>query len=625
MAITKRLAAGVVTAKSDPITGGIVSLLNNNDRLGLPGAIPNGMDWMSDTLHGFDIYSKGLVKTPTLFFDPTATSSAGRGTYRNPYTTQAELMAAIKGDMAGHVVGFKRGTTLRVTGTNGLQLTLHGSADAPVVLCPYGDAEALPIISGGAVITSWTLVDAGANIWSYVIGATEHDVWQDDVRLWKKTWSTSAVNTLTEEGDSTYNSSTLYIRPYNGENPNFGQIEVSVVDNTVRLLYSDVATTGNIWLTGLSVTKARNSNLSIVRSGITTISDCDNIIVAGVKCSGAGVDNTQGLGRDAILFWGPSDAIRATGVQIVGNYCVDALNNPIEVSNTDGAIIELNNGYNYSGNGIELWASNQNSLTRYNKMELGTSKEPGGTRTRIQSGLGGGGYWLNNLVGDTETADTSNSKNSGNVCAFNLFKNTRIRAIYLSGGGGTGNKVHHNTCVFDDTVTGYGTTASASGWFMKDPGFAVPNGWVDISNNLFFWKDTATRYPNLVRSNVPLGANAAVPTGNNNIYMHSNAAPNGNFYFKSSFSGADSTASFTTYKTTLSAYSLDQNSLCTSAQGGGTLTISNLNFDTDTDAPGAGSAALAAGLTTLTGIGTRYHDGVPYVAATCSIGAFLGG
>lgn len=625
MALTKRLAAGVVTAKFDPITGGIVSLLNNNDRLALPGAIPGGLDWLSDTLHGFDIYSKGLVKTPTLFFDPTATSSAGRGTYRNPYTTQAELMAAIKGDMAGHVVGFKRGTTLRVTGTNGLQLTFHGAADDPVILCPYGEAEALPIITGGAVVTSWTLVDAGANIWSYPIGATEHDVWQDDVRLWKKTWNTSAVNTLTQEGDSTFNSGTLYIRPYNGENPTLGQMEVSVVDYTLRAQYSDVAATGNIWLTGLDVRKSRNSNLCVVKAGIASIATCDNIIIAGMRVSGAGVDNTAGLGRDNILLWGPSNGIRMTGVQVVGNYCEDGLNNPIEFSNTDGAVIEHNKGYNYSGNGIEVWASNQNAMIRYNWMDLGTAREPSGTRVRIQSGLGGGGCWLHNLEGDGETPDTTNSKNSGNTIAFNLFSRIRVRAIYLTGGGGTGNKIYHNTGFFDDAVTAYGLTSSASGWFVGAPGFSVPNGWVDISNNLFFWKDTGTRYPSVVRSNTPLGVNAAVPTGNNNIYMHSNAANNGSFFFKSSFSGADTTANFTTYKTTLSSYSLDQNSLCTSVFTGGTLTLGALNFDADTYAPGAGSAALAAGLTTLTDIGNRYQDGVPYDASTPTIGALRGG
>lgn len=576
--------------------------------------IPPGLDWLTDTLNGIDIYGKGFVKTPTLFFDPSATGSLNRGTLKHPYNTQAEVGAAVSGNMAGHVLGFKRGTRLR----GGLALNVCGSAGNPFFIVPYGDAEALPIISGGIIISSWILVDAGNNVWSYALGATEHDCWQDDIRLWKKAWNTNAVTTLTQEGDSTYNSSTLYIRPYNSETPNLGQMQVSTVDRAIDIRYSDVSATGYITICGMNAQYARDSALYINKpTGATAITSCADIEIVGCQTSAAGVDNAADVGRDGVLVWGPSDAVRLTGLRVLGNYSTDVLNNPIEFSNTTGAIFERNIAYNYGGNGIEMWASNSDALVRHNWYDFGSNRELRGTRTRIQSGLGGSGFWLNNLDSATMLADNTATKNTGNVVIFNLFTRFRQRGARLNQCG-AGCKVQHNTFYALPEDTDFGATGNAQGVVVLTAAFAVSNGWVDISNNLFVWDSQGvTHGNNLVRLEKTLAANAGVPAGNNNVYVHLNNVATGNFYWN-----GVTNANFTSYKAGLAAYSFDQNSLASTIYGGGTLTAALLGFDADTYRP---LAANIPGLTSLIGIGNVYHDGQPYVAASATIGALKGG
>ena len=112
-----------------------------------------------------------------------------------------------------------------------------------------------------------------------------------------------------------------------------------------------------------------------------------------------------------------------------------------------------------------------------------------------------------------------------------------------------------------------------------------------------------------------LRASASIPSGNNNVYFVDWGAGNGNWYYNGS-----STGNFTTYKTALSAYSLDQNSLAGADNTGGTLTASSLGFDSTTYRP---IASAVSGLTSLSP-GSRYYDGQPYTATGCTIGAFKG-
>jgi hypothetical protein len=141
-------------------------------------------------------------------------------------------------------------------------------------------------------------------------------------------------------------------------------------------------------------------------------------------------------------------------------------------------------------------------------------------------------------------------------------------------------------------------------------------GFATISNNLFYWTVSAVaRFPSVNRLGT-LGAAASIPSGDKNIYFSQAGTGNGNFFYNGAGTG-----SFTTYKTALSAYSLDQNSLCTNQFTGGTLTDAALGFSETTFRP---IAAAAPGATTLTGIGNVYQDGRPYVAASATIGARLG-
>ena len=575
----------------------------------LPMGVPSGLDWLTDTLHGLDIYGAGFVKRPTLFFDPSATTSLGLGTFKNPYTTQAELMAAVTGNMAGHTIGIKRGTTLRATGTNGLELTLYGTSAKPVTLCPYGDAEALPIITGGAVINDWTLVDSATNIWSYAIGATEHDVWQDGVRLWKKTYSVSAVATLTAEGTATYNSNTLYVRPYNGESPALGQMEVSVVDYALKITPSNVVSTGHVQVCGLDVRKARNKVLAVYNATISSMTTMANLSLVGCRVSGGGVDNSVTLGRDGILVYGASDSVRATDVYLAGNYIEDCLNNAIEISATSGAIIELNRGYNVGGNSIvELWASNDTCLIRYNWGDFASTKD------RLQTGPSACGIWFANNYessGTWNNNDATNAKNANNTAFMNLITNCYSRGFRAS--GGTGHKFQHNTIFSDPDITHPGNTSAPAGWLTEG---TASTGFCNISNNLFYWKPGTqeNRYPSVARMGT-LGASASIPSGNNNVYFVDWGAGNGNWYYNGSSNG-----NFTTYKTALSAYSLDQNSLAGADNTGGTLTASSLGFDSTTYRP---IASAVSGLTSLSP-GSRYYDGQPYTATGCTIGAFKG-
>ncbi len=620
---------GVPYVVTDAVTGDKTRLSTPSNA---PYGVPPSLNWLGDTLHGLDIYSKGFVKAPTLFFDPSASTSLGRGTIRNPYATIAQLQNAINGNMAGHVLGFKRGTTIRAAaGTIGLNLNVYGTAAKPFYMVPYGDADALPIITGGNIITSWTLVDAGLNIWSYAMGATQNDVWQSNVRLIKKTWSVSAAATLTTEGTSTYNSNTLYIRPFGGANPADGTFEVCVVDLAMTINYTNVAATGNIIIAGLDVRKGRNSAFQITRPATYgTISSCGNISVVGCRASGGGVDtNASGLGRDALIIYGVTDAIRATDVYIAGNYFSDSMNNSVELAGVSGAIIEHNQSYQCHGHLIgELWSSYDACIMRYN---IGTDGSNYG-RVCQQYSPGGVYFAKNYWDGATwDTADATNAKNTTSIAHHNLIVRPLIRGFLAT--GGTGHKFQHNTVIFDgDYHYGAGVgSAEGTGWVTSG---TAATGFVDISNNLFYWADSASaRYPSKISIGAAgalgVGANFSVPLGDKNIYFTASlTANNANYYIENAFAaGADTTASFTTYKSTIAAgadvaaRALDQNSFSGHFGGSANLTASQLLMDETTWRP---AAAAIAGLTNLTGIGTRYQDGQPYVAASCTIGALLG-
>lgn len=584
---------------------------------------PNGLDWLSDTLNGVDIYSC-FAKTPTIFFDPQSTATKSQGTYKYPYKTQAELQVVIAGHMAGQVLGFKRGSVLRVTGAFGLSISVYGTTAKPFVICPYDDANALPIITAGANVT-WILFDAGNNIWSYT--AAEVDVWRSNARQKKKAFSTSVIETLDSSSNNrtTYTGGKIYLRLPAGETPNDGTVEVSASSYAFDLNYSNVPATGNIIVCGLDVQKGSNNTFSITpESPGNLINTIDNIQVIGCRASSSGIDNNAILGRDAMCIYGLNNDKRITNLYVAGCYCTDSLNHALELGGTSGAIVEKNMSYDCGGNSIiELWTSCDNAIIRYNWGDYS------GTTGNIAIQAGGGIFFANReLNGDTD--DTTNTKNFNNTAYFNLITRPRIKGFMAN--GGIGHKFYQNTVYFDSDSTG----SSGTGWLTTG---TAATGFCNISNNLFYWNPgiKANWYPNMVLMQAP-GANASIPSGDYNVYFTwwGTAKSLWNAKGGTPFAGSNTTSSLIIYKTAMAAYSLDQNSLASIKNAGGTLTLSSIGLVVPTILPAVGvyhyapdnafvpMASAVPGIRTLTGIGKKYFDDKPYAATSATIGAFLG-
>lgn len=579
------------------------------------------LSWLNDTISGVDIYSE-LYRPPTIFFDPGSTATKSLGTYKYPYKTQAEIQGIVAGNMSGQVLGFKRGSQLRVTGGLGLTLNVYGSAAKPFVICPYGDALPLPIITAGAVVT-WVLHDAINNIWSYTVGVTEVDIWRSHVRQKKVAFTNNVAETLITAGISTYTANTLYLRLPPGENANDGNTEISVSAYGFDLNYSNVPASGNILVYGLDVRKGYNSSFSISPQATGSITTIDNIRVIGCTTSGSGVDNnTSAGGRDGLVIYGASNAKRITNLQVIGHYSTDCLNHAVEFAGTDGAILEYCKSYNCGGNSItELWSSNSNAIIRYNWGDF--SGLAGGRYTQA----GGGIFFANNEI-DSDTLDTSHSKNVNNKAYFNLITRPTLKGLMAI--GGSGHKFYHNTVYVDPDATTPGGAGGANGWVTAGN---AANGFCEISNNLFYWKKgvQANRYPNMVRMS-DLAANSSIPSGDRNVYFTDWGMSKTPFYY-----GTTAQLSFTNYKSAILAVSaMDQNSFCTTKNLGGTLTAASLGFVDATGLPSKGVydflpvnaftpiASAVPGLTSLTGIGLKYFDGTPYSAGSATIGAFKG-
>lgn len=581
----------------DPITGGITN------QFPVPGSVPQGVTWSPDTISGIDIYAQGFVQRPTIFFDPTATNSLGKGTFLQPYTTQAQLQYACSGNMAGQVLGVKRGTRLGTTG-NGLTLTAYGSSGAPFYIVPYGDATPLPIITGGLVVTSWALVSG--NIWQYT-QATETDAWQNNVRLQKKAWSVSAANTLTTDGTATWNGGVLYIRPYAGENPNLGQMEVSQSAFALSILYSDVAATGNIIVAGMDVRKGYNSSMQIKASGVTTITSCGNIIVAGNRFSNGGTDSSNASGNDAMVVYGPSTTVRASGVQVIGNYVTDAINNAYEYSFVTGLIHDSNvdmstTGYGATittgGNHVELWASCDTTTIRRSYGENHT------TSGKVNTAPHAGGVWA--TIYTNSAADPDHTKCFSNTVEFCVFKNMSNQGVEIQ--GGTGNVVRHNTFYQDQTASmnrllNFAANANANGTCS-----------CEITNNV-----TCGAYVgNITALETYVGAavvNAvgktlnSTLTGDNNYYTQWNAA--GAQIIR--FNGTNyNPGTFATYQAAVAPF--DAHSVLTANTVNGAA-----YFDADLT-PSTTAPFIGTGKTGLTY--RIYKDGTPYNSASSTIGAY---
>ena len=401
-----------------------------------PMAMPPGLTWLQDSLPGYNLYALGFSAQPTIFFDPCATGSEGLGTYNNPFTTQAQLQLACKGDMSGQVLGIKRGTTLRVTGIDGLVLDCHGSAASPFIICPYGEAEALPVITAGVVRKDWT--QHAGNVYQLAGVKQNTDVFQDEQRLWKK----STLAEVTGEGMAYYDAaaSALYAWPYAGRDPNTVSMETQGADYALNIRYSNVGQTGNVHVIGMDCRKARNISLRFSRPKVfAAMTAVSGLWFIGCRAGQAGYDaSTLTTASDAMLLYGASDAVRATHSMIVGCEGYDALNNAFEVANVDGLIVDGNYGHDVGGNSIlEAWSSCSNMLVRHN---YGLRSATAG---RLFTNYHAGGIWstvFNDVAGGT---NRSHAAFQNNRYEFNIIAEARGQHIQID--GGNGHKVYHNT------------------------------------------------------------------------------------------------------------------------------------------------------------------------------------
>lgn len=594
--------------------------------LAFPNIVRAGLDWLNSTRTGIDIY-QDYVREPTIFFDPSSTATKSLGTFEFPYKTQSEIESIVRGNMAGEVLGFKRGTKIRVTGNVGLNFNVYGVATNPFLICPYGDAEELPIITSAKVV-NWTLYDPDRNIWSYFTGSKEQSIWRNEARIPKAKFRSNVRDSLFLPNRYIHDAGTLYLRLDSGESANDGYTEITSSNYAFLLSFDQtVADTGNLIVCGLDVRNARyNAFLCTARSpGI--IANIHNIHIAGCQFSGAGLDSTvENIGYNGLVVYGVSDSIRVKELYIAGCYSEDNLNNAYELAGTSGALVEKNLSYNCAGHSvIELWKSNDNCTVRYN---WGDFSGLNGTLNN----KAGGGIWLNNFDFKDKT-DPTNTLNTNCRFVFNLITRCKWYGVNLS--GGSGHVVQHNTFYADMDATAPDATDSFNqpiGW--RTSGNAAA-GFADISNNLFYWKApkiTKRRITMLAMLNGKLGNENSVPTGNKNIYCYeAERSRESNFIYNKV-----GQANFMIYKYDMAPYALDQNSICSSRIIGGTLTESALGFILPTKLPAGRnhqyeptnaftpSAAAAIGLATLTDIGATYYDGSPYVRTHATIGAFRG-
>ena len=438
------------------------------NRAGLPYG-----SWMSDTFQGADIYAMGFDKRPTVFFDPSDISSLGWGTYKEPFTTKNELAQWVlgkSGNLAGQVLGMKRGS--RITG--GLTMAgIYGSSASPFYVIPYGDAEAMPIISGGTV---YTRTDVSSTGWAVTSNPAIYKVdLTSDCDVFDQTYSglvkrliktsepvaseAAAIAALVAAGaghsvyDNTTSPKKLYIYPFAGE-PDWTQIEVMTANYAWSITLADVATTGNVTLAGFHVRGARASCMYTTLTAFTALPTAENITVIGCQASQAGYESVSNAAACVgIIINSASDTYRIANLQLIGNYVYDNLTNGTEVSGVSSGH-EWGNKVYHADQGIEMY--NAVSLMQVHDNYIYGNF---GGRTQLKGGNGSGiKLFGRNTAGSTDTAI-----NTGCKYYRNIVINQKAEAISHIGAAGLaynntiqGNNASGNTGIrADDDVTSH--------------------------------------------------------------------------------------------------------------------------------------------------------------------------
>jgi hypothetical protein len=562
--------------------------------------VPQGVTWAGvSPTPAIDFYVLGFSAQPTIFLDPSASTSKNRGTLNDPFTSQAQVQLACRGDMSGQVLGIKRGTTLRVTGVDGLVFDCYGTPAKPFIVCPYGDAVALPIITAGVVRRDWMQHSGG--IYKITGVAQNTDVFQGDRRLWKKT----SLAGITGEGMSFYDSgtSTLYAWAYGSIDPNASSMEIQGSDYAINVRYSNVPQTGNVHVIGMDCRKARNIPLRISRPTVfAAMTAVSGLRFIGCRAGQAGYD-AVGLtnAADAVLLYGASDTVRAADSLIIGCEGFDSLNNSFEVANVDGLIVDGNYGHDAGGNTIlEAWSSCSNMKVRNN---YGLRS---GNTGRIFTNYHNGGIWAttyNDVAGGT---NQSHAAFQNNLYEFNIIAESQGQSIQID--GGNGNKVHHNT-LYNSTGT---PTNRMLNLFANcsTPGAAD----ADVSNNLLMCGSSGNRVMvDIVQGTVASTDTGAVAltatvTGNNNAYL-AWAAPTAQLRVRTAAGVTlNGQSGLAAYKTAATPFDSSATSNWTTP--GALISPEYRPL----------GAMLTGGKTGMSA--RRYKDGFAYDPASCAVGAF---
>ena len=446
---------------TNPQMTGVQGALSRNplNNLGLPYA-----PWMSDTFSGLDIYDLGFGLTPTVFCDPSNTSSLRTGSYKNPFTTAADLNAWINSinqggaaNLAGQTLGFRRGTVL-LGGWTTPNAGVYGASGDPFSIVPYGDALAMPVISAGKVyantgdlLTGWetTSGDTGGSalVWKLFL-PSEADVfdqsWGATVkRLWKVsnsgiTSEAEAIAALLAQpaapgpGWSLYYNQVLFIYPVSAT-PNFGMIEVMSAASALQITYADVATTCNITVAGLSIRGGTGVPFYLLPAGVTTNPTIENFTEVGCQVGQGGIDTVtpNGLDSHAVTLYGGEDGAHPmSNLQVIGNQHYDSLNGTGAYGGIGSGDIRCNQLLSSTGATVELWFAASN-LKVHDNYAYGAY----GLHQPLNGQYGNQGIW--SPANATNAGLTTNSNSSANLSYYrNVFLNLNNQAIKHVGASG---------------------------------------------------------------------------------------------------------------------------------------------------------------------------------------------
>ena len=583
------------------------------DRFPLP-LNPNGLDWLTDTINGFDIYDEGLVLRPTIWFDPSSSNAAQRGTFNSPYTSMSDVAKRCKGDMSGQRLGIKRGSTLSVGQTGFELLNLYASASDPFRIIPYGDAEALPIISGLVTVPAARWASHSGSVYKVdlddlvtdgvLTSSTYMDVYQSEIRLAAQT----SLANVTAAGQSFFDNSTkiLYAWLYDSEVPTT-QCQLGAPNIGLSIKYSDVATSGGIIVAGVHVKGTRGNGISFGASDVATISAASTLCIYGCESEHNGAYGS-GLGNDGFSIYGPSATVCASGVEVKGNYVNDCLNNAVELAYVDGYTVEHNNAVDHCGNGIiELWASCRNGKVRYNQCT--------GRIDPVQIGaVTPRGIWLTDYeVASSADADLTGAANANNVFAFNLVRNTSIGASIQSG---TGTEMHHNAFLGNLTGVDFGRYSASSDAGTRTMSMDYSNNVLQNDASLGTVSGGGFFYSGVEQANQSSKNVVCTITGDNNVYLRKGDANKGSA--RLTVAGTSTfylgQAQQASYRTQVSgfdslAYLGDANAMD--------------YFDSDGKPTASNTACVGTGATGITNIGTMDIVGRPYDSAVAgNVGAY---